>query len=37
LSRIRLAFSFSAKNTVPAATLSSFPADSKNERAIAGI
>src|SRR5258706_9510233 len=34
---MRLAFSFSAKNTVPAATVSSLPADSKNERAIAAM
>src|SRR5574338_776609 len=33
---MRLAFSFSAKITVPAAKLSSLPADSKNARAIAG-
>ena len=37
LSRMRLAFSFSAKNTVPAATASSLPTDSKNARAIAGM
>src|SRR5258708_1982140 len=40
LSRLRnsrLAFSFSEKNTVPAATLSSLPADSKKVRATAGM
>ncbi len=37
LRRILLAFSFSAKNTVPAATASSLPADSKNARAMAAM
>ncbi len=36
LSSRRLAFSFSAKNRVPAATVSALPADSKNARATAG-
>ncbi len=37
LSRMRLAFSFSEKNTLPAGTSSCLPVDSKNARAMAGM